>query len=266
MKTKRIKTIDAGPLHEVVIYTPPRRYDTQQQRAQRQKATSKAQAAMNMKNRTKRLEYLLAANFKKTDRHVVLTYRPEALPRNRKEARAQLRALISTLRPLRRRCGLRFKYIYSTEDKHGDGQLHHHLVITAAPGDVEQLQSLWTFGAVHFKTLAEYGDDWCAVMARYMTKERKPNGEQSYTCSKDMTPPTIRTEWIDEDCALTAPRGAVVLEEGKETTAFSEYYHLKYIRPDNSGRPGKMNINGAAAPLDLETRNNFRAGRGENSP
>lgn len=264
-KTKRIKTIDAGPLHEVVIYTPPARYDTQQQRAQKSKATTRAQAAMNLKNRRKRLEFIIAGNFGPQDRFITLTYDDEHLPATRKEARANVPRFIAQLRELRRRSGLQFKYIYGTEGIHGESRLHHHLIITAAPGDIEQLQSMWPYGNVDVETLGKYGHDRCAILATYMLKERKPNGEQGYTCSKNIEPPRVHSEWIDEDCGLTKPRaGAVILEEGSETTAFSEYYHLKYIRQENAGRKEKKNNTGAAAPMGLETRNNFRKGGGEN--
>lgn len=264
-KTKRIKTIDAGPLHEVVIYTPPARCDNPQQRAQKSKATSRAQAAMNMKNRRKRLEFIIAGNFGPRDRFVTLTYDDEHLPATRKAARANVPPFIAQLRELRRRCGLPFKYAYGTEGIHGESRLHHHIIITAAPGDIEQLKSLWPYGSVDVETLGKYGPDRCAILAAYMLKERKPNGEQGYTCSKNIDPPRVHSEWIDEDCSLAKPRaGAVILEEGSETTAFSEYYHLKYIRPDDAGRKQTKNSGGASAPMGLETRNIFRGRRGEN--
>ena len=256
-KTKRIKTIEAGQLREIVIYTPPTRYDTQQQRAQRSKATTRAQAAMNLKNRRKRLEFIIAGNFGPQDRFITLTYDDEHLPATRKEARANVPRYLAQLRELRRRFGLQFKYVYGTEGIHGESRLHHHIIITAAPGDLEQLQSLWPYGNVDIETLGKYGSDRCAILAAYILKERKPNGEQGYTNSKNIDPPRITAEWIDEDCALTAPRGAVILEEGKEIQPFSEYYHLKYLRPDNAGRKEKID-NGATAPMGLVTHNNFR--------
>lgn len=262
-KTKRIKTIEAGPLREIVIYTPPTRYDTPQQRAQKSKATTRAQAAMNLKNRRKRLEFIIAGNFSPHDRFITLTYDDEHLPATRKAARANVRPFLALLRELRRRAGLQFKYVYSTEGIHGESRLHHHIIITAAPGDLEQLQSLWPYGNVDIETLGKYGLDHCGILAAYMLKERKPNGEQGYTCSKNIEPPCVHSEWIDEDCALTAPRGVVILEEGKETQQFSEYYHLKYIRPNNAGRQEKNN--GAAAPMGLVTHNIFRKGGRENS-
>lgn len=230
-KTKRIKTIDAGRLHEAVIYTPPRNGDARQQRDARKKASTKAQAAANAKSQKKRLEYLIAANFTPADRFVTFNYREEDLPKNRRAARAQLRATIKNIRSIRNRTGQGFKYIYTTEDVNGSGRIHHHLVVTAAPGDIEALRSLWPYGEVDVETLGKYGDDQAGQTAGYMLKEWKPNGEQGFTCSKKMTPPTIKTEWIEDNYTITAPRGAIVLEEGKETTEFSEYYHLKYIRP-----------------------------------
>lgn len=263
-KTKRIKTIDAGDLHEAVIYTPPGRWDTPRQRAQKSKATTQAQNAMNLKNKRKRLEFLIAGNFADTDRFVTLTYSDVYLPRNRREARALLRDFLATLRTLRKRHGLGFKYIYTTEDRHGEGRIHHHVILTAATGDIEQLQSLWTYGDVEVKSIWEYGNERHPILAEYMTKERKPNGEQAYTCGKNMVQPIVRSEWVDGDCALIAPRGAIILDEGRETPLYSEYYHLKYLRPTRGGPPGEADKYRGAAPFGLVTNINFRGGRIEN--
>ena len=231
MKTKILKTIEAGPMRELVIYTPPTRHDTQQQRAQRSKVTSKAQADTNRKNRVKRLERYIWANFESSDRFITLTYSDEHQPSRRKTARAQLSAALRNIRAAYKLAGYELKYIYTTEDRHGDGRIHHHIIANTIPGDVEILRSLWPFGSVDVETMAKYGPAWAQDRAIYMLKEKKPNGEQGFTCSKAMTQPVIKTEWIDEDCALTAPRGAVILEEGKEVTEWAEYYHLKYLRP-----------------------------------
>lgn len=234
-KTKRIKTIDAGQLHEVVIYTPPRNGDIPPQRNARQRSSTKAQAAANAKSQKKRLEYLAATNFDAGDRFVTFNYREEDLPKNRRAARAQLRSALKNIRYSRNLKGQPFKYIYTTEDVNGAGRVHHHLIVSVAQGDVETLRSLWPYGEVDVETLAKYGSDWAGQAAIYMLKEWKPNGEQGFTCSKKMTKPIIKTEWIEDNVTLTAPRGAIVLEEGKEVTEYSEYYHLKYIQnvPDS---------------------------------
>ncbi len=231
-KTKRIKTIDAGQLHEVVIYTPPRNGDLPQQRNARQRSSTKAQAAANAKSQKKRLEYLAASNFDAGDRFVTFNYREEALPKNRRVARAQLRNALKNIRYSRNLKGQPFKYVYATEDVNGAGRIHHHLIASAAAGDVEQLRSLWPHGEVDVETLAKYGSDWAGQIANYMLKEGRPNGEQGFTCSKKMNKPIIKTEWIGDNVTVTAPLGAIVLEEGKEVTEYSEYYHLKYIRSE----------------------------------
>ena len=252
MKTKILKTIEAGPMRELILYTPPTRYDTQQQRAQRSKATSKAQAESNRQNRVKRLERYIWQNFDLSARFVTFTYAPDKEPSRRKTARAQLAGAMRQIRQAYQLAGYEIKYIYSTEDKHGDGRIHHHAIINAIPGDVEILRSLWTYGGVDIETLEKYGQNAPKDRAIYMLKEKKPNGEQGFTCSRNIAPPTVKTEWIDEDCILTAPRGAVVLEEGKDVTEWAEYYHLKYIRPVD--RRGKRPRATAAGGGVLTTR------------
>lgn len=238
-------------MRELILYTPPTRYDTQPQRAQRSKATSKAQAEANRQNRVKRLERYIWQNFDLSARFVTFTYSNENEPSRRKTARADFAAAMRQIRKSYKDAGYEIKYIYTTEDKHGDGRIHHHAIINAIPGDVEILRSLWTYGGVDIETLEKYGQAAPEDRAIYMLKEKKPNGEQGFTCSKNIKPPTVKTEWIDEDCILTAPRGAVVLKEGKEVTEWAEYYHLKYIRPVDrwSHKPRAAATGGGASTI-----------------
>lgn len=80
---KRKKTIVAGDLIKTVIYTAPEPRDGPRVRAAKSRITSAAQKAMNDKTARGRLEMSIAANFKRHDLFLTLTYRLKDLPAKR---------------------------------------------------------------------------------------------------------------------------------------------------------------------------------------
>lgn len=135
---KRKKTIIAGRIVKTAIYTAPEPIDGQRARAEKSRMTTAAQKAMNNKTARARLEMLMAANYSGRDLFVTLTYRDEDLPRNRAAAVERLRKFIKALRAQRRKHGQTLKYLYTTEEKHGEARLHHHLVINGTGKDLER--------------------------------------------------------------------------------------------------------------------------------
>ena len=145
---KRKKTIIAGQIVKTIIYTAPEPLDGKRARAEKSKMTSAAQKAMNDKTARGRLEMLLAANFTGRDLFLTLTYRDADLPANRAAAVKLLRGFIKALRQHRKARGQDLKYIYTTEEKHGEARLHHHLVISSTGADMEVIRSLWPYADV----------------------------------------------------------------------------------------------------------------------
>ena len=145
---KRKKTIIAGQIVKTIIYTAPEPLDGKRARAEKSRMTSAAQKAMNDRAARGRLEMLLAANFTGKDLFVTLTYRDEDLPPNRATAVKLLRGFIKTFRTHRKARDQELKYIYTTEEKHGEARLHHHLVINGTGADMEIIRSLWSYGDV----------------------------------------------------------------------------------------------------------------------
>lgn len=231
---KRKKTIIAGRLRKTVIYTAPEPQDSPRTRAAKSRATSAAQKAMNDKTARGRLELLLACNFTGKDLFLTLTYRDGDLPATRKEAVRNVRRFLAELRKSRRLRGLRLKYIYTTEDKHGDGRFHHHIMLTATGRDIEEIRSLWPYGdVIDIEPVGcrEY-DQWAA----YMTKESvegRPVGAQMWTCSKGLARPVVVSEYVPNDTALGVPVGCHVMEREERTTEFGSYQYIKYKVPAN---------------------------------
>ena len=194
--------------------------------------TSAAQKAMNDKTARGRLEMLLAANFEGQDLFVTLTYRDADLPAKRADAVQNVRKFIKLLRAHRRARGQELKYVYTTEGKHGEGRLHHHLVINATERDIETIRSLWPYGDMvdlEYVWARDYEE-----LARYMTKESvegRPVGAQMWTRSRNLEKPIVETCFVSDDTALAAPTDCTVLEREGRMTEYGSYSYIKYRMP-----------------------------------
>lgn len=231
---KRKKTIIAGRIVKTVIYTAPEPIDGQRARAEKSRMTSAARKAVNNRTARARLEMLLAANYAGRDLFVTLTYCDECLPENRAEAVEQLRKFIKLFRAQRKKAGLELRYLYTTEEKHGESRLHHHLVINATGKDIEILRSLWTYGDII--DIEYIGARDYEGLALYMTKESaagRPVGAQMWTASRNMVKPIEKSTFVTNDTMLSAPLGCHVMEKEERTTEFGSYCYIKYKVPVN---------------------------------
>lgn len=237
---KRRKTIIAGNLIKVIEYTPPVGNISPQKRGARCKATTAAQRKLNHKTAQGRLENKLAANFTAADFFCTFTYEPGTEPQTRKEVSAHKQKYLRDLRAIRKKRGQLLKWVFSIENKTGSGRYHLHAVINSvdAKRDIEELKSLWPYGHVEVSRLfndSHSYNTWLDV-ARYMTKERPeyghdgtPNGAQIYSCSRNLEPPIIITEWIEEREHFDIPTTAIVLEREEAENEFSRYSYYKYM-------------------------------------
>lgn len=229
---KRKKTIIAGNLVKTVIYTAPEPRDAPRMRAEKSRATTAAQKAMNDKTARARLEMLLAANFQAKDLFVTLTYRAENLPADRAAAVANVRKWLKALRDYRKAREIPFKYVYVTESKHGAGRVHHHIIMNATERDIEVIRSLWAWGDII--DIEYVGGRSYAALAQYITKEAaaaRPVGAQMWTGSRNLEKPTVTVCYVDNDAALTVPLGCHVLEKEERVTEFGSYCYIKYYIP-----------------------------------
>lgn len=237
---KRRKTIIAGSLVKVIEYTPPVGKISPQKRGARCKATTAAQRKLNHKTAQGRLENKLAANFSASDYFCTFTYAPGEEPQTRKEVNIHKQKYIRDLRTMRKKRGQDLKWVFSIENKTGAGRYHLHAVINAADlkRDIEEIKSLWPHGHVEvtrlFDDCHKY-NSWLDV-ARYMTKERPeyghddtPNGAQVYSCSRNLEPPIIITEWVEERERIEIPITAIVIEREDAENEYSRYSYCKYM-------------------------------------
>lgn len=242
---KRRKTIYAGTLVKVVEYIPPFPHDTTQQRAAKHKTTTAAQKRLNFRNAQGKLELKLAANFCRNDYFCTFTYDLESEPKTREEVKRHKEKFIRALRAQRRNRAQGLKWIFSIENRHGEGRYHLHAVINAADRkrDFDEICSLWPYGRVEVARLfnASHKFNTWLDIARYMTKERPeegkdftPVGAQIYSCSRNlvnplMDPACIKTEWIDADAELIIPPSAFILDREETENEYSKFKYVKYM-------------------------------------
>lgn len=246
---KRKKTITAGCIVKTILYTAPEPRDGERARAEKSRMTTAAQKAMNDKTARGRLEMLLAANFVGRDLFITLTYRDADLPEKRAGALKNVRQFLKDLRKHRRARGQELKYIYTTEEKHGESRLHHHLIINATERDIETIRSLWPYGDI--VDIEYIRDRDYETLALYLTKESvegRPVGAQMWTRSRNLTEPTVETCFVPDDTALAVPPGCHVLEREEKATEYGSYSYIKYRVPSWHRQQNKSPQTGGFEP------------------
>lgn len=241
---KRIKTIRAGRLVFGVCYSQALASESPKARAAKNKCSTAARKVLNFRAAWQKLRLLLAANFKRGDLWVTLTYDDDHLPDNRREAKKRMTLFLDRLRAVRKRNGEELRYIYNTEELTEDGsrRLHHHMVLTAgsARRDYELIRSLWTYGNnVEIRQLGEhelYADDFLEL-AQYIAKERDPDakvynvGDKCWVGSRNLARPETESELVDDNVTITAPPGARVLDQDQKRNEYGSYDYIVYLLP-----------------------------------
>lgn len=267
-RTKRLITVTAGRLVHCVCYTQSLMSDSPKARAEKTKCSSAARKKLNFRYSYEKLQLSLAANFKKHDLFVTLTYDDEHLPLRRKDANERLGRFLRKLRESRRQAGDVLTYIYSTHELMGPGvkdsreirgedsppgsrRLHHHLVINAgeAKRDYELIRSLWDQGSnIDIQQICNtehYVYDDFLELAMYMTRERNPEappaavGAKSWTSSRNLKKPIRESLMVDEKLTVEAPPGAFVLDVDEKRNEFGSFKYIKYLLPERKSSTRK---------------------------
>lgn len=240
---KRMKIIEAGQLRRVVLYTAPEPRDGPRERAQKSRATARAQQFANDKQAVTRLKFLMAANFGRNDLFVTLTFRPGDQPESREKTRNCFRRFIRDFRGYRSKRGQPLKYIYVIEGKHGAGLYHVHMVVNATGSDIETIRSLWTYGdQVEIEYIKNRGYE---TLSRYMTKERwegRRVGSQLWSGSKNLRPPVTRSKYVPNETTLEPPLNCHILLKYEERQEFGYYCAYEYYVPEPWELSNKWNI------------------------
>lgn len=237
-KSQKLKVKTAGPLTASVVY--PRIYarDGITTRNAKSKMTSAAQKFINAKNQRSKLEFLLAANLKKGDFFVVLTYDDMHLPPNRKAANNNMVAFIRKLRETQAPTA----YFYNIEGSHYDDKpeenhrLHHHLYITDDGYSIKKLEKLWGRGHVYGHRLKFDAERTFGALASYMIKEAQEHpGKRAWHASKKLKKPEVKTVTVPADFILEVPKDDTILvleNSGIRETCYGRYQELKTLALD----------------------------------
>ncbi len=236
MAKQRLKRIQAGRLVREVLWSASFPTDTLKARAEKAKTSSAARQKINLRCSWQKLKLVLAANFDYTDLHVTLTYDDAHLPPDKDAARKLLKKFLVQLRDYRRAHGGDVYYVYCTEDKHGDGRIHHHIVINGTGQDYDLIRSLWIYGSdVYFATIDQYGYD---ELAKYLTKEPREYGKtdvggKTWVPSHNLHKPEVSpTEWVPESVMLSPPANAYILSREGFENEWGRYSFVEYLLPE----------------------------------
>lgn len=227
----RQKTIVAGPLVVQALYPSASGQNIGAVRSGRKRLSSDAQRRMNLKYAWQKLELLIAANFRRGDLWITLTYDDDHLPAGRREACAQAQAFFDRLRLRRKRKGQPLQYLYCTEHKHGEGRWHHHVLVNRCGKDYSDILGAWGRGGVDIRTVRITKTKTFETLARYMTKEARDKvGHRLWSGSRNLARPEATVESVPETAELRIPRGVRKLDDsGDVRTMYGHYRYVKYL-------------------------------------
>lgn len=239
MAKERRKIIIAGALWMAVQYTAIRGENQSARREARMQISTPARESLNAKLSWQKLMLILAANFRRQDLLVTLTYRDGCLPIHREAADRRLSYFIRALREHRRARGQPFVYVRITEGYHSDGRLHHHLIVNATGEDYEVIRELWAKNGddVDFE---QFGLDGAERWAKYLTKEprekgRRHVGDRTWRTSRNVRKP-VRNPlvYVEEGDDLAPPPGATVLDKAACENCYGRFTYLMARLPEST--------------------------------
>ena len=237
---KTLKRIDAGGIKVDVLTYRRSRYDTPDQRAAKQKASSAAQRRMNQIYSYQKLELVLAMNYPTAGSGLVvtLTYDDAHMPKDRPTAQARLKYFLQKLRKARKAAGLPEPVVVGAPEilTSDSGRWHHHIVIDNTGNDLDMLRSCWIYGNdVQAKKLRVDEEKNHETLARYMSKELREcqeyesrPGLHSWSCTRNAKRPEVDTITVDDDYEIAAPEGSTVLMDYKDPDNPFSSHIIKY--------------------------------------
>lgn len=237
MAKERRKVIRAGSLWMGVQYSAIHTQNQNTRREARAMISTPARESINARTSWQKLMLLLAANFNRSDLVVTLTYREEALPKNREEADKRLSLFIRYLRAARRDGGKELRYVRTTEGYHSGGRLHHHLIINSTGLDYALIKTLWAKWGDNIQ-FDLFGSDGAECWAKYLTKEprekgRRYVGDRTWRTSRNLIRPHAHYEWVSESDALLPPPGAIITDKTECQNSYGKFCHMMAILPES---------------------------------
>ncbi|MCD7818871.1 MAG: hypothetical protein LUH07_07445 [Lachnospiraceae bacterium] len=190
-----MKVYDLGKRKWIDKYYPGNYGAPGRPRNKKRKKTPEDIARVNQRNKEKKVQLLILANFKEGDWHLILTYKKEERPPDMDHAKKDISEFMDGMRRECKKLGIPFKWIRVTEVGKRGG-CHHHLVIENFPGVVKLVQKYWTHGRTHFTPLYEDGEfeDLAEYLVKKETKEEWTGC--SYSRSRNLVIPEPEKEIV----------------------------------------------------------------------
>ena len=132
-----VKEIHAGCITEISGCRIIQKGDSAPARAAKKECSTLGRKLTNHRTMQRTLYFLMAANFKLTDLFLTMTFDDPHLPRTRKEVMKAVEKFVKLLRQHRTLRGQDLLYIYSIENKHGDGRYHVHMIVNSTGKDMD---------------------------------------------------------------------------------------------------------------------------------
>ena len=214
------RTREAGPVIEVVGYPMLTRADSPAEKKAKQRRRDEIVKAYNHRASAKLFALKLAANFPRGSIVGCVTYNDRHLPPDRGHALRRFGYFRGKIRDAWLSRGADpsgLLWAFATEEKHGDGRLHHHFVCPALGDDYSMLRGAWIYGEVEdFKPLRVDAEKNYDTLAAYFSKEGRERLELAEL-------PEL-------------PPGVIVVENQTIETSFGVYVYQKYLLPyDKNG-------------------------------
>lgn len=206
---------------------------TKPRKKKKKGATTERQFERNDRMATRRVQRIIAANFRPGDMLLTLNYSPEHLPANRKEADKDAENLIDRARRVMKREGIECKWILVTTEVDGETgeivRLHHHIIMPRLAYEV--ICEKWTKGSVDYQLL-KHQPDFTALAVYLLKQARREPDAKKYRCSRNLIHPApVGERIVKPGHQPWIPRGAVVLERS-EYTQESPCQYVRYLLPD----------------------------------
>lgn len=220
------KEIRAGRLYIGSIYPlgflPKQRPS---QRSKRKKVQTEAKRLINFIERKYYLMQLFGVNFKPNrDLFIELSFAKE--PTEKEEKRA-LERFHRRMNNFFKKKGKQYRYILVRETHNRDGQpvrQHYHIVCTGT-GQLmqEKIIQFWGMGGVNVQSLRELSDNF-EDTCEYLLKEKKPENERSYRCSRNLKRPEepLRRKIPESECGQVPP-GVEDIKFYRDNNDFGRY-------------------------------------------
>lgn len=237
-------TYDMGVIMQIEKSYPGNYGAPGRTRGKKKKKTPEDIKRQNEKNRWRRLQRIILANFKEGDWHLILKYRPGGRPETYEEAKKHRKKFLDKMREAYKKAGIPFKWIIVTERGKKGNVLHHHLVIEDIRRDgidtVKLVKKLWTYGNEFFSSLYEDGE--YEQLAQYIVKSETKEGCGwcTYSRSRNLIIPQPDVELVRHrrwKNPPVAPKGWYVVQdsiwngENPVTGLPVQHYTLKKLFP-----------------------------------